>query len=68
MCVIFAKYIILLGILQRKKKQIVNMLVHVIGMLNFNFMIMLKNFCNTKFPRSSLLTRLLDFVGRHDVR
>lgn len=68
MCVIFAKYIILLGILQRKKKQIVNMLVHVIGMLNFNFMIMLKEFCNTKFPRSSLLTRLLDFVGRHDVR
>lgn len=66
MCVIFAKYIILLGILQRKKKQIVNMLV--IGMLNFNFMIMLKKFCNTKFPRSSLLTRLLDFVGRHDVR
>lgn len=66
MCVIFAKYIILLGILQRKKKQIVNMLV--IGMLNFNFMIMLKEFCNTKFPRSSLLTRLLDFVGRHDVR
>lgn len=68
MCVIFAKYIILLGILQRKNKQIVNMLVHVIGMLNFNFMIMLKKFCNTKFPRSSLLTRLLDFVGRHDVR
>lgn len=68
MCVIFAKYIILLGIFQRKKKQIVNMLVHVIGMLNFNFMIMLKEFCNTKFPRSSLLTRLLDFVGRHDVR
>lgn len=68
MCVIFAKYIILLGILQRKKNQIVNMLVHVIGMLNFNFMIMLKEFCNTKFPRSSLLTRLLDFVGRHDVR
>lgn len=68
MCVIFAKYIILLGILQTKKKQIVNMLVHVIGMLNFNFMIMLKEFCNTKFPRSSLLTRLLDFVGRHDVR
>lgn len=68
MCVIFAKYIILFGILQRKKKQIVNMLVHVIGMLNFNFMIMLKKFCNTKFPRSSLLTRLLDFVGRHDVR
>lgn len=68
MCVIFAKYIILLGILQRKKKQIVNMLVRVIGMLNFNFMIMLKKFCNTKFPRSSLLTRLLDFVGRHDVR
>lgn len=66
MCVIFAKYIILLGILQRKKKQIVNMLV--IGMLNFNFMKMLKKFCNTKFPRSSLLTRLLDFVGRHDVR
>lgn len=66
MCVIFAKYIILLGILQRKKKKIVNMLV--IGMLNFNFMIMLKKFCNTKFPRSSLLTRLLDFVGRHDVR
>lgn len=66
MCVIFAKYIILLGILQRKKKQIVNMLV--IGMLNFNFMIMLKKFCNTKFPQSSLLTRLLDFVGRHDVR
>lgn len=68
MCVIFAKYIILLGILQRKKKQIVNMLVRVIGMLNFNFMIMLKKFCNTKFPQSSLLTRLLDFVGRHDVR
>lgn len=66
MCVIFAKYIILLGILQRKKKQIVNMLV--IGMLNFNFMKMLKKFCNTKFPQSSLLTRLLDFVGRHDVR
>lgn len=66
MCVIFAKYIILLGILQRKKKKIVNMLV--IGMLNFNFMKMLKKFCNTKFPRSSLLTRLLDFVGRHDVR
>lgn len=66
MCVIFAKYIILLGIFQRKKKKIVNMLV--IGMLNFNFMIMLKEFCNTKFPRSSLLTRLLDFVGRHDVR
>lgn len=66
MCVIFAKYIILLGIFQRKKKKIVNMLV--IGMLNFNFMIMLKKFCNTKFPRSSLLTRLLDFVGRHDVR
>lgn len=51
---------------KKKKKQIVNMLV--IGMLNFNFMIMLKKFCNTKFPRSSLLTRLLDFVGRHDVR
>lgn len=56
----FVRYI------SKKKKQIVNMLV--IGMLNFNFMIMLKKFCNTKFPRSSLLTRLLDFVGRHDVR
>lgn len=56
----FVRYI------SKKKKKIVNMLV--IGMLNFNFMIMLKKFCNTKFPRSSLLTRLLDFVGRHDVR
>lgn len=56
----FVRYI------SKKKKKIVNMLV--IGMLNFNFMKMLKKFCNTKFPRSSLLTRLLDFVGRHDVR
>lgn len=56
----FVRYI------SKKKKKIVNMLV--IGMLNFNFMIMLKKFCNTKFPQSSLLTRLLDFVGRHDVR